>query len=63
MKKAQSRIEGFHFDSRKQVLSYDNILNQQRQIVYERRKNLLLGEGDEVAEVQAEVIEAIPEIK
>ena len=58
---AQSRIEGFHFDSRKQVLAYDNVLNQQRQIVYERRNRLLLGATQEVDAIIAEVIALVPE--
>lgn len=60
---AQSRIEGFHFDSRKQVLSYDNVLNQQRQVVYERRKKLLTGSGEEVNEVLQEVVTEVPEVE
>lgn len=59
---AQSRIEGFHFDSRKQVLAYDNVLNQQRQIVYERRNRLLTGAVEEVDEVLKEVVELVPEV-
>tara|TARA_B100000745_G_scaffold252505_2_gene174726 strand:+ start:792 stop:3308 length:2517 start_codon:yes stop_codon:yes gene_type:complete len=58
---AQSRIEGFHFDARKQVLAYDNVLNQQRQSVYERRGKLLRGSLEEVDAVLAEVLEAVPE--
>lgn len=60
---AQSRIEGFHFDSRKQVLAYDNVLNQQRQIVYERRNRLLNGAKEEVDAVIAEVVALVPETK
>jgi len=58
---AQSRIEGFHFDARKQVLAYDNVLNQQRQVVYERRGKLLRGAKDEVEEVLREVVALVPE--
>ena len=58
---AQSRIEGFHFDSRKQVLAYDNVLNQQRQVVYARRHKLLLGAKEEVESILAELTELIPE--
>lgn len=58
---AQSRIEGFHFDSRKQVLAYDNVLNQQRQVVYDRRHKLLLGAPEEVEAVLQEVIAILPE--
>ena len=43
---AQRKIEGFHFDSRKQVLAYDDVLNLQRQSLYERRRTVLLGDTD-----------------
>lgn len=38
---AQGKIEGFHFDTRKHVLDYDEVLNKQRQVIYERRKEIL----------------------
>lgn len=60
---AQSRIEGFHFDSRKQVLAYDNVLNQQRQIVYERRNRLLVGAKEEVEAILGEVVALVPEVE
>ena len=47
---AQNRIEGFHFDARKQVLEYDDVLNHQRKIVYERRRKILLGDLKDVEE-------------
>ncbi|MEK7130883.1 MAG: preprotein translocase subunit SecA [Patescibacteria group bacterium] len=42
---AQSKIEGFNFDARKHLLEYDDVLNHQRKIVYERRKKILYGEN------------------
>ncbi|MBI5405844.1 preprotein translocase subunit SecA [Candidatus Kaiserbacteria bacterium] len=48
---AQGRIEGFNFDSRKQVLAYDNVMNTQRLAVYARRRAALLGSGAEVEEL------------
>ncbi len=48
LENAQTRIEGFHFDSRKQVLAYDDVLNQQRIIVYARRHKLLLNDAEEI---------------
>ncbi|MFT5849677.1 MAG: preprotein translocase subunit SecA [Patiriisocius sp.] len=54
---AQSRIEGFHFDARKQVLAYDNVLNQQRQTVYDRRNLLLKGSDEEALNILNEVKE------
>jgi preprotein translocase subunit SecA len=44
LEKAQERIEGFNFDARKHVLEYDDVLNFQRKIVYERRRRILLGD-------------------
>ena len=40
---AQSKIEGFHFDSRKHVLEFDDVLNKQRTTIYRMRRNILLG--------------------
>jgi preprotein translocase subunit SecA len=45
---AQKRIEGFNFDSRKQVLAYDDVLNTQRLAVYADRHTALLGSSEEV---------------
>lgn len=42
---AQRKVEGFNFDMRKQLLEYDNVANEQRQIVYEQRDQLLLAEN------------------
>ena len=39
---AQTKIEGFHFDSRKHVLEFDDVLNKQRTFVYRMRRNILL---------------------
>jgi preprotein translocase subunit SecA len=52
---AQTRIEGFHFDSRKQILAYDDVLNLQRHVVYTRRHKLLMEDADEVAIMLEEV--------
>jgi len=45
---AQTKIEGFNFDSRKHVLEYDNVLNHQRTVIYERRRKVLSGGFEEV---------------
>lgn len=45
---AQKRIEGFNFDSRKQVLAYDDVLNTQRLAIYSDRGTALLGTNEEV---------------
>ncbi len=38
---AQSRVEGFHFDARKHLLEYDDVLNRQRLTIYKKRQELL----------------------
>ena len=38
---AQSKVEGHNFDIRKHLLEYDDVMNQQREIVYERRRDIL----------------------
>ena len=45
---AQTKIEGLHFDSRKQTLEYDDVLNTQRKSIYARRRAILLGQGEEL---------------
>ncbi len=38
---AQSQIEGFHFDLRKHVLEYDEVMNKHREVFYKKRKEIL----------------------
>lgn len=42
---AQKRVEGRNFDSRKHVLQYDDVMNQQREIIYAQRRRVLDGEN------------------
>jgi preprotein translocase subunit SecA len=46
---AQTKIEGLNFDLRKHLLDYDDVLNHQRSLVYNRRQKLLFG-GPEAVE-------------
>jgi len=48
---AQTKIEGANFDSRKYVLEYDDVLNKHREVVYKRRREILIkGEKKELKE-------------
>ena len=38
---AQKRVEGWNFDTRKHLVDYDDVLNQQREIIYSRRRRIL----------------------
>ena len=42
---SQKKVEQMHFDIRKQLLSYDNVMNQQRDAVYTERQNILADEN------------------
>lgn len=44
LESAQAKIEGFHFDARKNTLEYDDVMNHQRKIVYERRQKMLMAD-------------------
>ncbi len=48
LESAQTKIEGFNFDARKNVLSFDNVLNYQRQGIYRRRDKVLKGSKEDV---------------
>ena len=45
IEQAQVKVEGFHFDSRKHLVEYDDVLNKQREIIYRRRRKILEGES------------------
>jgi len=49
IEKAQRKVEGRNFDIRKQLLEYDDVANDQRQIVYQRRNELM--EIDDISNV------------
>ncbi|MEI8172296.1 MAG: preprotein translocase subunit SecA [Deltaproteobacteria bacterium] len=54
---AQKRVEGHNFDIRKHLLEYDDVMNRQRQVIYEQRKKVLKGE-----ELWSDIEEMIEEI-
>lgn len=58
---AQKRVEGSNFDARKQLLQYDDVMRQQREIIYKQRQEVLDAEnlGDIVLRMVDSVIERI----
>ena len=56
---AQRRIEGFNFDSRKNVVQYDNVINRHRRVVYLMRRKILEGESisQEIKRLMKEAVE------
>src|SRR5690606_31402167 len=55
---AQKRVEAQHFEMRKQVLEFDDVLNKQRQFIYSRRRQMLSGEAlsEHIREMQEQVV-------
>ncbi|PKN05328.1 MAG: preprotein translocase subunit SecA [Deltaproteobacteria bacterium HGW-Deltaproteobacteria-9] len=58
---AQKRVEGQNFDMRKHLLEYDDVMNRQRQVIYEQRKKVLRGEQlwEDIDEMLDEVVEEL----
>jgi len=58
---AQRKVEGHNFDIRKQLLEYDDVMNQQREVIYEQRREALQGEdlSSAVKDIIAELAEGI----
>jgi preprotein translocase subunit SecA len=55
---AQKKVEGMHYDARKQLLEYDDVANDQRKVVYELRDELMSKDDvkDRYETIRAEVI-------
>ncbi len=53
---AQKRVEGNNFDTRKVVLQYDDVMNQQRGVIYKQRQELL--ESENVKQIILDMIKA-----
>ena len=56
---AQRKVEGHHFDMRKHVLEYDDVMNRQREVIYALRRDILTGENqkDILYDMADEVLE------
>ncbi len=59
LEKAQKKVEARNFDTRKNLLKYDDVMNDQRKVVFEQRLSLMDGEnlGETVAEMRQDVID------
>ncbi|AWX42921.1 preprotein translocase subunit SecA [Metamycoplasma cloacale] len=57
--RAQKKIEGFNYDNRKSVLSYDDVIRQQRDLIYEQRDLIL--ERDDLGSIIKKMIEVCVE--
>ncbi|AWW31026.1 preprotein translocase subunit SecA [Echinicola strongylocentroti] len=64
IERAQRKVEENNFGVRKRLLEYDDVMNSQREVVYKRRKNALMGERLEldILNVMYDVCEGIVEV-
>ncbi|MGM0409978.1 MAG: preprotein translocase subunit SecA [Bacillota bacterium] len=64
LEKAQKKVEGRNFDMRKAVLKYDDIMNKQREVIYDQRKTVLLADDlkENIFNMLDKVIDDILEI-
>jgi preprotein translocase subunit SecA len=58
---AQAKVEGHNFDIRKQLIEYDDVMNQQREVIYRQRREALAGKSlkDSILEMIHEKAQAI----
>ncbi|OJV31467.1 preprotein translocase subunit SecA [Sphingomonas sp. 67-36] len=58
---AQKKVEARNYDIRKQVVEYDDVMNDQRKVIYEQRADIMDAEtvGDVVADMRAETVNAV----
>ncbi|HEY8071056.1 MAG TPA: preprotein translocase subunit SecA, partial [Methylocystis sp.] len=59
LEKAQQKVEARNFDMRKNVLKFDNVMNDQRKVIFERRREIMSDESveDHVADMREEVVD------
>ncbi|MDG4478505.1 preprotein translocase subunit SecA [Streptococcus parasuis] len=50
---AQKRVEGNNYDSRKQVLQYDDVMREQREIIYKQRQDVITADRDLAPEIKS----------
>ncbi|MBN1399121.1 MAG: SEC-C domain-containing protein, partial [Bacteroidetes bacterium] len=64
VERAQRKVEENNFGIRKRLLEYDNVMNQQREVIYARRRHALLGEHlkDDIFDMMHDAIDKIVEV-
>lgn len=57
IEQAQVKVEGFNFDMRKRVVEYDDVMNKQREIIYQKRQEILKAADEADGELKKEIQE------
>lgn len=61
IERAQAKVEAHNYDTRKFVLQYDNVVNEQRKIIYEQRKEILAGDQELIEDISENMIKSLIE--
>jgi len=63
LEKAQQKVEARNFEIRKNILKYDDVLNDQRKVIFDQRKEIMSSEdvSDQIADFREEVVETLVE--
>ena len=56
---SQKKVEEMHFDIRRQLLAYDNVMNQQREAIYSERADIIETSDEEMPEYGLEVVQSV----
>ena len=61
LEKAQQKVEARNFEMRKNILKYDDVLNDQRKVIFEQRKEIMAADdvADQIADFREEVVEEL----
>src|SRR6202012_44471 len=61
LEKAQQKVEARNFEMRKNILKYDNVLNDQRKVIFEQRKEIMGADDvvNEVADFREQVVDEL----
>jgi preprotein translocase subunit SecA len=62
IEKAQEKVEKYNFEVRKHLLEYDDVLNQQRKVIYEFRKRVIEGEENILGVIRDLIIHSIQDL-
>ncbi len=61
IERAQKKVEGQHFEYRKNVLKFDNVMNDQRRVIYDQRREVMTSEdvSDIIVDMRSDVVSAM----
>ena len=61
LEKAQQKVEARNFEIRKNILKYDNVLNDQRKVIFDQRKEIMSSDdvSDQIADFREDVVESL----